>query len=268
MIGALERAFKAIYNEIPRPILEAAFTPMAYDVSLDERIKQEVILKRVKGDADINGGKIKTFTLNPGWLEFTQQPSPYALLPSNASAYHIPPAARDYRDITTVVDVSYPTIGTQGWYPGQSQGGRNMHNVTRAVIRSHTYTHTPLLPTVTVREGNVLMVSPPSLLSIPWQVKVRLRYDDEFVNMELSSIEPFAQCVLLATKAYIHTKLIMEIESNMVYHGMEIGSMRDIVSSYSDANKEYTELMLQFAGGEICDPDRAVNILKNMVGRI
>ena len=56
MIGALDRAFAEIYNDIPMPILEAAFTPWKYDVSMDQRMRDEVITKRVLGDCSINGG--------------------------------------------------------------------------------------------------------------------------------------------------------------------------------------------------------------------
>ena len=273
MIGALERAFKAVYSEIPLPILEAAFTPMKYDVSLDERIKQEVILKRVREDASINGGKTKTILLSPAWVKFMETPSPYAVTPQGAyTSYHIPAFERDNRDIVAIINVQYPhsvSVGTgAGYYGDRMVGGRNLSNITASVLRSHTFSHACITPTVVIKEGNILKLSPPQYAYVPWQVTVRLRYDEEFVNMEISSVEPFAQCVVQATKAYIYNKLIFEIESNAVYHGMEIGVMKDIVSSYSEANERYTEALANFAGGEFFDPERTINILRNMVGRV
>ena len=57
----------------------------------------------------------------------------------------------------------------------------------------------------------------------------------------------------------------MTIESNLVTRGVELGVVKDIVSSYSDANEKYEEQLLAMAGTQIYEPDRLRNILLRMV---
>lgn len=271
MIGALERAYKDIYSEIPMPVLQAAFEPSKYDVSLDERIKQEVILKRVRDDASINGGKVKSLILDQRWVKFVDTPSAYASCPTGAySAYHIPEHERDHRDIVTVTKVEYPNsivMGNGGGFMANHfLGGRTLSNVAMSALRSNTYSHAIIYPTAIVKAGNIIKLDPPQFSFIPYKLTVRLRYDEEFVNMDVSSIDFFAKSVTNAVKAYIYQKLIFQIETNTVYRGMEIGIMRDIVNTYADANEKYIESLKMFSGGELLDVERAKNILSAMIG--
>lgn len=57
----------------------------------------------------------------------------------------------------------------------------------------------------------------------------------------------------------------MTIESNLVTRGVELGVVKDIVSSYSDANEKYEEQLLAMTGAQIYEPDRLRNILLRMV---
>jgi hypothetical protein len=83
--------------------------------------------------------------------------------------------------------------------------------------------------------------------------------------MDVSTIQPFCQLVEYAVKSYIYTKLIMTIETNLVVHGLEIGVMKDIVSTYADAAEKYDEMIIKLGGAEHYDPTRLEGILRRMV---
>ena len=83
--------------------------------------------------------------------------------------------------------------------------------------------------------------------------------------MDVSLHESFNKVCEYAVKAYIYTKLIFSIESNLVVRGMDIGIMKDIVSNYADANEKYDEQLIALGGAEIFDPERLSGILRRMV---
>lgn len=270
MIDGLKQAFARIYNTIPLPILEAAFKPHDYEMSLDSIIKEKVLLARVRDDMSIRGGKVFKFMLNLDWCEFTASPSPYALgIGGSYSTFKIPPEAREHRDITVVLQVRFPyTIGTSTtgtFYNDCSVKGNTVGGLAQAALQAQTGSNLLVAPTGIVRPGNVIQLDPPQYNFIPWQVKVRLHYDDNFSGMDVSLITPFEDLCEYAVKAYIYTNLIFSIETNMVHRGMELGVIKDIVSSYADANEKYNEALLALGGAEIYDPERLSGILQRMV---
>lgn len=273
MIGALDRAFAEIYNDIPMPILEAAFTPWKYDVSMDQRMRDEVITKRVLGDCSINGGRVHSFMLDKSWaLNLNVPSSQVSSLAGTFSTYLIPPEERAGRDLVAFENISYPYAVMAGAnsevFANHFLGGRNLNNITTNVIRSHTFSHATIYPSVTLMAGNIVKLDAPQFSFIPWKLTFRLKYDDEFTSLDVSAIPPFAKVCVYAIKAYIYKKLIFNIETNAVFHGQEIGVMRDIVSTYADANEKYDEAMKGFAGGDFLDATRLKHVLTKMLGRV
>lgn len=271
MIDALRSALSQIYNSIPLPILEAAFNYSEYsDQSLDDLIKEKVLLARVRDDVSIRGGKIFDLILSLDWAKYTSSPSPYALgISGSYSTFLIPPEAREHRDISCVLSMRFPyTISTSisgNFYNTCSVQGNTLGQLACAALQNQTGAQQLANPTGIIYPGNLLVVTPPQIQFIPWNVRVRLRYDDNFSGMDVSTLRPFVHVCEAAVKAYIYTNLIMKIESNVVFRGAEIGVMRDIVNSYAEANERYEECLLQMGGAEVYDPQRLVGILRRMV---
>lgn len=272
MIDSVRQAMVRIYNTIPMPILEATFKPYASDMSLDALIMQKVILARVRDDISVRGGKVLDMILQLDWAQYTASPSPYALGISGAyTVFHIPPEAREHRDISAVLKLRWPysinTSTTGGFYTDKSIMGNNVTSLAGEALRAQTFAGVAVVPTGIVLPGNQIQLDPPQYNFVPWQITVRLRYDDNFSGMEVSTIQPFAQLCEYAVKAYIYTNLIFEIESNMVLRGADIGVMKDIVSGYSDANEKYDELLVSVGGAEHMDIRRLRGILMRCVPR-
>lgn len=270
MVDGLRQAFARIYNMIPMPILEAAFEPYEADVSLDDLIKKKVLLARVRDDISLRGGKVFKMLLNMDWCQYTSSPSPYALgISGSYSTYAIPPEAREHRDISAVLQVRFPyTIGTSttgNFYNDCSVGGNTLSGLACAALQAQTGANLLTSPQGLIRPGNIIQLNPPQYNFVPWQVTVRLKYDDNFSGMDVSVVYPFIQLCELAVKAYIYTNLIFKIESNVVYRGMDLGVMKDIVTQYADANEKYDEQIIQLGGAEVLDADRLYGILTRMV---
>ena len=269
MVDGLRQALARIYL-IPKPILEAAFEPFEMEESLDEIIKQKVLLARVRDDISLRGGRVFRLLMDMNWCKFTTSPSPYALgISGSYSTYVIPPEAREHRDISAVLNVRFPyTLGTSSngsFYNDASIGGNTVGGLACAALNAQTGAGLLTCPQGLVRPGNVIQLDPPQYNFVPWQVNVRLRYDDNFSGMDVSLVQPFAVLCEHAVKAYIYSQLIFKIESNMMYRGMELGIFREIVTSYADANEKYDEQLLQVGGAEILEPERLKGILTRMI---
>ena len=270
MIDGLRQAMQQIYAVIPMEILEAAFQPYQTQTTLDECIKNKVLLARVRDDISVRGGKVLRIMLDPKWSHYTRSPSTYSLgISGSYSTFHVPPEAREGRDISTILAVRFPytlnTHSVNGNFNNCSLKGNTVSGLACAALQAQTGSQLVSSPTGVVRPGNVIQLDPPQYTWIPWEVIVRLRYDDNFSGMDVSLIESFKRVCEYAVKSYIYTTLIFKIETNLVVRGMDIGIMKDIVSSYSDANEKYEEQLIQLGGAEIFDPDRLAGILRRMV---
>ncbi len=270
MVDPVRQALIRIYHTIPKPILEAAFRDVAEDdtSSLDSLIIDKVFVARMRDDLSIRCGKVFRLILNNSWCHYASSPSPYALgLSGTYSVYHIPPEAREHRDIAAIMEVRFPyNLGQQtNFYSDCSTKGNTLSSLACEALASQTFSNALVVPRANLRAGNIIKLEPPQFNFVPWQVKVRLKYDDDFTNLEVSETGQFPRLAEQAVKAYIYTTLIIDIESNLVIRGLDMGIFKDIVSSYSDAAEKYDELLMEYAGAAVLDGDRLEGILRKMV---
>lgn len=271
MVDPVRQALMRIYHTIPKPILEAAFRDVDSEddtESLDTLIIKKVFVARMRDDLSVRAGKIFKLLLNNNWCHYASSPSPYALgLSGTYSVYHIPPEAREHRDIAAILEVRFPyNLGQQtNFYSDCSTQGNTLSMLACQALASQTYSNVLTIPRANLKPGNVIKLEPPQFNFVPWQVKVRLKYDNDFSNLEVSETDMFPKLAEQAVKQYIYTKLIMEIETNLVVRGMDFGIVKDIVSSYADAGEKYDENLLLFAGANTLDGDRLEGILRKMV---
>src|SRR5574344_131066 len=270
MIDALRTALMHIQSVIPPQMLEAAFKPYENNTSLDELIISKVINFRVRDLISIRGGRILKLILNQNWCKFTRSPSPYALGISGAyTVFHIPSEARDNRDMVCALGVRFPyTLGTSNssmFYSNESIKGNTLSGLACAALQAQTGANALSVPQAIIKPGNIIQLDPPQYNFVPWQVMVRLKYDDNFSGMDVSSLSSFYKICELATKSYIYTQLIFDVESNAVFRGVELGVMRDFMNEYKDADEKLEEELLAFGGAAMYEPDRLRNILMRCV---
>lgn len=270
-MDALGQALESIHLFIQRPILEAAFNPEAdTSLSLDELIREKVLNGYVRKRASIRGGKIHRIILHQEWCEHTSSPSPWALGVSGSfSEYRVPPEAREHRDIACVLQVRFPySLGAScsgGFYNNCAIKGNTLSQIAGAALQAQTYSNILANPQGIVLPGNIIKLEPPQINYIQWMVYVRLMYDENFSHIQESTIDPFCDVCVTATKQYCFNELHFKVESNAMYHGMELGVFKDTISQWSDLKQTLDEQILALGGSEFYDPDRARGILQRMV---
>jgi hypothetical protein len=264
-MNPLRHALSRIAHSIPMQILKEAFEPDRHFVTLDERIREEVIVGRVLPDCNLFSGKTARILLQSNWVEYTSIPSMLGLISAgNYTVYRIPPDFRDNRNIVAVTALDYPPAYYSGDMMvnfGMNGVGRSSGDLACQAINSLTGRGMTQRPTPILREGNMVYVYPPQSTHIDWLLTCRLEYDDQFMNMEASSIEPFRNLVECAVKAYIYNSLVLKIDSMRMEGGADFSKLKDIVESYSDQNDKYDELLVKFRGGAQLDVERIGRVI-------
>jgi len=263
MTNACESALRTIYHSIPGELLNLAFRPEDYQVTLDKRIIDVVIAGRVLSDTNTYAGKVKRIRLDQSWLENVNDSTMDTF--GSSGVYRIPPSAREGREITQVVDLTYPEgLSNSGMgFPTffDDNYGNSLANLASAAIQSRTHSRAYLSPTPVLQSGNLIRVNPPGAYISDWVLHCRLGYDSEFTNISASSVMPLTDLIVCATKAYIYTTMIVKIDYVYLDSGSEVGVIKSLVESYVDENEKYRDLLKRFRGSVLFDPDTYKNLL-------
>lgn len=261
MVQAFANALRTIYMTIPPQILEAAFRPRDYHVTLDQRIKDAIISGRVLPDCNINAGKIKRIPLQSCIIEQVLPDPDFNSIssPTPGTLYRVPPSARENRDIVGVIDISYlyDYTGVSDTPFGFGANGNSVASLASAVLNSHTHRNACLTPTPTLLSNNLILINPTNSFISDWCLVCRLGYDEEFTNLANNMVLPLSRLITTATKAYIWVNLSVVIDQAALSGGQEIGKFKEIVDSYRDDLEKYNEELKSFSASALFDP--AVN---------
>lgn len=264
-MNPLQFIINRLSNTIPRRILMEAFKPDQHYVTLDERIREEVIVGRVLPDCNLYSGKVAKIVLSSRWVEYTTTPPMIGLVAAGSYAvYRIPPEVRDNRQIVAIQSLDYPPA----YFAGDmlTQSGFNSTGITSGdlacqALNSLTGRGSSIRPMAILRDSNMVYIYPPQSSHVDWLMTCRLEYDDQFLNMSNNAIQPLTDLVECATKAYIYNTLALEIDMMRMEGGYDFSKFKEIVESYADQNDKYAELLLAFRGASTLDPERLGRLL-------
>lgn len=264
-MNAMQHILNRIFATIPMPILNEAFEPDKHFVTIDERIREEVICKRVLTDCNLFAGKVSRIVLQADWAEYTTIPPMVGIITTGSyTVYRIPPEYRDNKRIVAVTALEYPPqyySGNMITYGGYNMTGSTAGDLACTAINSVSGGGTMYSPTPVLKEGHLVYIYPPQSSHIDWILICRLEYDDEYTNINDSAVMPLMKLVEAATKAYIYNVLALKIDAVKIEGGYELGKFREIVDSYADQNEKYDELLLEFRGAANLDPERLARII-------
>ena len=270
MNSALEIALVKIHSTIPPEILEYAFANRELReqvVSIDEMILQKVIRYRVIKDMNIDGGKYKEILLRRSYIEpLTRNYDDNLMHTGRWSVYRIPAAVREGRPIVEVTNLKFrgAYAGYQPYSTGYI-GGANITTLAQGVLDAHTFQTSPPIPNVELLSGDLVRLTPSQHHGTMWAMNCRLAYDDCLTNLNSSAIQPFADCCVLATQAYIFNTTTIMLDKAYIQNGYQVGQFKNIIDNYSDANAKYDEALKVLAAGMFLDPARLNGLLPYLV---
>lgn len=225
-----------IRRDIPVEILKQSYLSnntfrVTTAESVDDRIRQDVIIPVVLGDTSLIGGVEDSIELRPEWREIVNHRS---------AIYRIPMSATNGRRITSALSVTFTVSAAGGYTPYFDQQNLVVGNAA-GIWASHT--PIPITGTarcVVIAENTVLIED---LTAIPNYMFLNcwLENDESYSNLKRPSWKYFAELVLLAVKSDIYTKNIIRINQGVLEGGAELGIYSSIIEGYSDANEKYNE---------------------------
>lgn len=242
-MSAIQTAIRHVKSVIPKEVLEIAFGYINNNrykttVSVDSRIKSTVIDEKVLPDCNIVGGTEITVSMNG---------LSYEELDSGLYAYRIPKNLTQGRAITSVLSVSFANLNA---YQGNSMGVTGygqQRDLVQGAAMGYLQTLAPISYTSEARVSligdNVVVVESQIVPGGNLYLRCMIENDYNLSNINRKSWFKFSQLVEFATKSWIYTNTIVAIDRAYVDGGADIGSIKDIIDGYSDAEENYKEFL-------------------------
>lgn len=269
MKNVVNTLLRKLYMRIPEEILVEAFEPRKYSRSLDALIKEVIIVDIVLSQCNLYAGKTKKITLLQDFLKVIKDDTVYSAIPGDYSVYAIPPQFREYRPITVVLDIAYPSsLALHSAYPYSFLSGRSVANGLEEALSSFTHTPAYVTPTPILLDGDngIIQLSPPMTMHTDWILSCMLAYDKDFTNVGTNMINPLFNLTLYATQAYIYNKLYVKVNQGYLHGGFQLEAMKSLVDNYADAHEKFEEALTKFRGAAMFDKDTLVDTLSLMIG--
>lgn len=235
MGSAITNAINEIKFSIPPEILNIAFSEYSnYGnnvISLDERIMNSVIRPRVLVDANLVGGVQIGVGLNSCHISY---------LNNREFIADIPKELTNGRSIMTVLglvsNVMYnQATSFQDMTSAMSSSINMMNN-----LGSENIVQTAKLELI---GDNVILIQDPTIHLMNGIVRCVIENNSNMENINPRSYNAFSKLCILAVKAYIYNTTIVKLDKGYVYGGHDLGIVKDIIESYSDAHAEYSEYL-------------------------
>jgi len=243
-MNILRKALDDIKFSIPNEILKIAFQD-AYNwrqspSSIDELMLNKVIRSRVLVDADIVGGQMILVPLDGIVPRYENQ---FTLV------FDIPAERLMHRSIISVLSVSYLPNALTSSQMGAGIGYINpntMNDVSSAAQRiSNSMSNIPPVSNAFIEliGDNVIMIRDELRMSNIYLLRCIVANESNLNNINIRSYGNFSKLCILAVKAYIYNKLIINIDSAYLSGGQELGAVRSYIETLSDSNQMYNDFL-------------------------
>jgi len=239
-MSAISHAIKKTTLRINRVVLSEAFLkPLGRywqePISIEHQILTKVIHDRVLPDMDIIGGKEIFVPL----MEV-----PREIIEQFTTVFRIPKHLTDGRSIVSVLSVNFLDPNALNSFGVTSMCARGeLLQAGKALLDSNANIPPISSAYVELVAENVVMVRYTHILPTNTFLRCRIANDENLNNLPVRAYNYFAEAVFLATKAYIYNALVVELDQGVISGGAELGAIRNIIESYSDADQQYEEFL-------------------------
>jgi len=244
-MNVITKALTDLRYKIPYEILELAFkrnniTTSGFNYSnlrnssLDGIIRSIVINPRVLVDCNIYGGvtveilleqcKITRMTTNQMLIEVPKE------LTSN----------REIVKVSSVVMMPY-TMQSAPLLIGR-EGGNIASKMYHSVADESNIINSADIELI---GSNLLLVGDSNVFMGYGVIRATIENDTELGNLSIAYSKHISSLVELAVKSYIYNSLKIKLDKGYVSQGHELGSVVEIVDSYSTAEEEYVDKLLK-----------------------
>lgn len=236
-MNPIQKAIDNVKFKIPPQIMRTFFVSSnlvnrAQNINIDDNILSLVIRPRVLVDCNIVGG----VEINVDMIGIQSD-----IIDQLTTVYRIPKERTQGRSIMSVLSLSYVNANaTINW--GSSSPMSNVSavgSVHQALLSS--VTPAPVTATTAVRliGDNVVEVRDSLRYTGTGSLRCVIANDENMSHLQPRSYHDFAKLAEYAVKAYIYNNYVVEMDMGQLHGGQNLGTFKEIVDSYSDANELY-----------------------------
>lgn len=270
MQNPVEFALQKVLNKINVKVLNVAF-PTSYDgrsVSVIEQVRLKVINNIVLPDINLGSGKTKQIVLKMAYHEPTEYgPTERYVHTGRYSLYRIPADEREGLMISSVSSIR-PPFQYYNNVPENYMGVNpriNAQTLAQAIVDTHSMQGVVTVPTPELLTGDLIRLNPSQHNHLDYILTCKLEYNENMTNLNPDAIEALGKLVVAATKAYIYTTCITELDRLTLSFGTEQSTIRTIIEGYSDQEEKYEELKEEFRGAAALDIKTFRNLVSYMI---
>jgi hypothetical protein len=251
-MNPISKAMDEIRFSIPAQILNQVFITnemlnCGAAISIETRIREQVLDKRVLVDMDIMGGTETYISMDaPVRCEYID---PYTVI------YYIPEECTQNRPIVQVYSLHFGLMGYQNAGAALSYTESPLGSEMRKVLDSAMRTPPALTSYINLIAHNVIMVR---YVYLPYPnafLRCRLGNDEALSFIRMESMPLFAELCTTAVKAYIYNNMVITMDEAYLSGGQNLGAFRDKIMEYSEADQAYRDLLKRWQKQMSCFND-------------
>lgn len=274
-MSAFDTALRRIMT-IPREVLKQAFMPTRYDpsrqsryydnsipTSLEALIKDQVIVGRVMKDINlVSGTEVNIPLANVEWER----------IDNFNTIYRLDDRATAGRTITSTYEVTYGRGNTgindgSNSYAGYVSNSSSLLKASKDILKASTGLSAVSTSYVQLIGHNVIMVNDVSPAGGYGILRCQVSNDPNLNNIRTQYHQDFATLCLYATRAYVYSSLVIDLDEGMLRGGQQIGRFREIVDNFMDADTMYIEELVRWQKiGVLNDPIQARRVYRLALG--
>lgn len=266
-------------NDIPEYLLKLAFdnpnqsygsvwSPVNTEYSIEQGIREKVILKMVAPLVNVAGGSSETLDLSSARITNLQ---------SGIIAVNVPDFLTGGRKIISVIEV-YPGNLNRAIASGYNMtsgngscgsGGQVGNALNRLMAGLDDSNVQRTFTSFTMTGNNSFIIRDAGAAMFNMIAKVILAYDEHFSVIPPKMYDKFYELVELATKAYIYKTCRRGMQEAVSRYGVSVDDVRDDVERYADSAREFKEFFNEEMKKYLsyADPKGVSDTLKSMVPR-
>lgn len=237
-MNPISYAIARIKQDIPDKVLRVTFAnpnngDTVIPISLDAKLREELIYARVLPDCNIIGGAEITVPLTTAMREEVS-PGVYV--------YRIPKAVTQNRSIMSVLSVAFANAGIVGSTAPYGQTNELMDASLKMANAMKAISYQSDARCSLVGE-NTVMVEHPNMTVGNLYLRCVVENDSNMNHLNPKSWRNFAQLCILACKSEIYVRNVIQMDMAYLHAGQVLGAYKETVERYSDASELYQEYL-------------------------
>tara|TARA_B100001057_G_scaffold463613_1_gene517843 strand:- start:70909 stop:71724 length:816 start_codon:yes stop_codon:yes gene_type:complete len=270
-MGAIEKAISEVRFAIPYEILNETFKidtgysatrTAGIKTSLESRIREEILDKKVLEDCNLMGGHEVIVPLAGLSLRYAQD---------RTFVVTIPKSRTEGLSITSVLSVAQAPDGWMGSVYTNANAMNSFSNRMDAIMQGSIGGGNMARIEARVRliGDNVVYVKMIDETMSDLFLRCRVGSDENMSRLPAAYWLDFSKLVILATKAHIFRELAIRMDEGQLSGGLNLGRFKETVDEYADAHQMYNEFIHDSWPriAALTDEERHSRVIQHQFGR-